>query len=45
MAGAFRGDHEHVEILAGLDEVEMDVEAVGEEKRRALLQVVVQIGR
>ena len=39
MAGALRRDHQDVEIGARLDEVEMDVEAVREHQRRALLHV------
>ena len=39
MAGALRRDHQHVEIGARLDQVEMDVEAVGEHQRRAVLHV------
>ena len=43
MAGALRRDHQHVEVGARLDQVEMDVEAVGEQQRRALLHVGVQM--
>ena len=39
MAGALGRDHQHVEIGARLDQVEMDVEAVGEQQRRALLML------
>ena len=35
-------DHQHVEILARIDEVEMDVEAMREQQGRALLHVGVQ---
>ena len=37
--GPFGRDHQHVEIGARLDQVEMDVEAVGEHQRRAFLHV------
>ena len=43
VAGALGRHHQHVEIGARLDQVEMDVEAVREEQRRALLHVGVQI--
>ena len=39
VAGALRRDHQHVEVGARLDQVEMHVEAVGEHQRRALLHV------
>ena len=39
MAGALRRDHQHVEIGARLDQVEVHVEAVREHQRRALLHV------
>ena len=39
MAGAFGRDHQHVEVGARLDQVEMDVEPVREHQRRALLHV------
>ena len=39
VAGALGRDHQHVEIGARLDQVEMDVEAVREHQRRALLHV------
>ena len=39
VAGALRRDHRHVEILARLDQVEVDVEAVGEQQGRALLEI------
>ena len=39
MAGALGRHHQHVEILARLDQIEMNVEAMREQKRRALLQV------
>ena len=39
MAGALGRDHQHVEILAGFDQVEMDIEAMGEEQGRALLEI------
>ena len=44
VAGALGGDHEHVEIGAGLDQLEVDVEAMGEDQGGALLQVGGQIG-
>src|SRR5882762_747874 len=37
--GALGGDHDDVEIGPGLDRAEMNVEAVGEEERRALFEV------
>ena len=43
VAGALRRDHQHVEVGARIDQVEMHVEAVGEQQRRALLHVVVQM--
>ena len=39
VAGALRRDHQHVEIGARLDQVEMHVEAVREHQRRAVLHV------
>ena len=39
MAGAFRRDHDHVDTRRRLDAAEVDVEAVGEEERRARLEV------
>ena len=39
VAGALGGDHQHVEIGARLDEIEVHVEAVREQQRRALLHV------
>ena len=39
VAGALWRDHRHVEILARLDQVEVDVEAVGEQQRRAVADV------
>ena len=42
MAGALGRDHQHVQIGARLDQLEMDVEAMGEQQRRALLHVVRQ---
>ena len=39
VARALRRDHQHVEVLARLDQVEVDVEAVREHQRRALLHV------
>ena len=38
VAGSLRGDQHHVQVLARLDLLEMDVEAVREEQRRARLQ-------
>ena len=43
VAGALRRDHQHVEIGARVEQVEVHVEAVGEHQRRALLHVVVQV--
>ena len=42
VAGALGGDHQHVQVGARLDQLEMHVEAVGEQQRRALLHVVLQ---
>ena len=39
VAGALGRDHHHVEVGARLDQVEVDVEAVREHQRRALLHV------
>ena len=44
VAGALGRDHQHVEIGARLDQVEMDVEAVGEQQRGALLHVGREVG-
>ena len=43
MTGALGRDHQHVEIGARLDQVEMHVEAVGEHQRRAVLHVGVEM--
>ena len=43
MARSLRRDHHHVEIAARLDQVEMDVEPVGEHQRRAFLHIAVQL--
>ena len=43
VAGPLGRDHHHVEIGARLDQIEMDVEAVREHQRRALLHVGVQM--
>ena len=43
VAGALRRDHQHVEVGARLDQVEMHVEAVREHQRRAVLHVGVQM--
>src|SRR6266853_5139649 len=43
VAGPLGGDHQHVDVGARLDEVEMHVEAVGEQQRGAVLQVGVQV--
>ncbi len=43
MAGTLRGDHQHVEIGTRVEQIEMHVEAVREQQRRALLHVVVQM--
>src|SRR5215831_13337893 len=37
------GDHQHIDVGARLDEVEMHVEAVGEQERSAVLQVGAQV--
>ena len=39
VAGPFRRDHDHVDGLLRLDQVEVDVEAVGEGDRRAVADV------
>jgi len=39
VAWAFGGHHPHVQVLAGLDLAEVDVEAVGEGQGPALLEV------
>ena len=39
VAGALRGDHQHVEIGARLDQVEVNVESMGEHERRALFHI------
>ena len=39
VAGPLRRHHQHVEIRARLDQVEMDVEAVREHQRRAVLHI------
>ena len=44
VAGALGGDHDDVEIGARLDQVEMDVEPVGEGERGALLHVADEVG-
>ncbi len=44
MAGALGGDHEHVQVGAGLDQLEMHVQAVGEGQGGALLHVRGQVG-
>ena len=43
VAGTLRRDHQHVEIGARLEQVEMHVEAVREQQRRAVLHVGVQV--
>ena len=43
MARTLGRDHHHVEIGARLDQVEMDVEPVGEHQRRAFLHVGVEL--
>ena len=43
VAGALRRHHADVHVGARLDQVEMDVEAVGEEQRRALLHVGLKV--
>ena len=43
VAGALRRDHQHVEIGARIDQVEVHVQAVREQQRRALLHVGVQM--
>ncbi len=42
VAGALGGDHQYVQVGARLDQLEMDIEAVGEQERGALLHVVLQ---
>ncbi len=44
MAGAFRGHHQHIDVGTGVDQVEMDIEAVGEQQRRAVLHVGREVG-
>src|SRR5690606_30071705 len=39
VAGALGGDHDHVQVGAGHDQLEVDVEAVGKGQGRAFLQV------
>ena len=43
MAGPLGRDHEHVEIGARQDQVEMDVEAMGEGERGALPEIIAQV--
>jgi hypothetical protein len=43
VAGALGRDHHHVEVDTRLDQVEMDVEAVREHQRRALLHMVGEV--
>jgi hypothetical protein len=43
VAGPLRRDHHDVEIGARLDQVEVDVEPVGEHQRRAVFHVGVQL--
>ena len=43
VARPLRRDHHHVEIGARLDQVEMNVEAVREHQRRAVLHIGVQL--
>jgi hypothetical protein len=43
VARALGRDHDHVDVGARLDQAEMDVEAVGEGERRALLHVALQV--
>ena len=43
VAGAFGCDHDHVHILARLDQAEMDVEAMGKGQRRARAQIGVDV--
>ena len=43
VAGALRRDHDHVDIRRGLDQAEMDVEAVGESEGGTLLHVALKI--
>ena len=42
MARALRRNHQHVEILAGLNKVKVHVETMREEQRRALLHIGLQ---
>jgi hypothetical protein len=39
VTGALRGDHQHVEVGARLDEVEVDIEPVGEHERGTLFHI------
>jgi hypothetical protein len=43
VARALGRDHDHVEVGARLDQAEMDVEAMGEGKGRALLHIGMQV--
>jgi len=43
VARTLRRDHQHVEVGARLDQVEVHVEAVGEHQRRAVLHVLGQM--
>src|SRR3546814_7829523 len=43
VAGALGCDHEHVDVAAGLDQAEMDVEAVGKGDRGAGLHVGAEV--
>ncbi len=45
VTGAFGGDHDHIEISAGFDQAEVDVETMSKSKRRAGFHVCVQIVR
>ena len=44
VTGAHGGDHGNVDVLAGLDEAEVDVEAVGEHQHGAGLEVILDAG-
>jgi hypothetical protein len=39
VAGALGRDHQHVDSVLGLDQVEVDIQAMGEHQRRAVLDV------
>ena len=43
VAGPLRRDHQHIEIAARFDQIEMDVEAMREHQGRALLEIVFEV--